>query len=209
MYDDGYSSGAVAATILAVYGAIFVFSLLLAAGIYVLMALSLSSLFKKVGIESWIAWVPYYNTWKWLELGGQRGWLALLALIPYGSIVTAVFLYIGMYRTGKAFGKDGAFVVLGIFLPFVWAFILGGRNGGDYHPEWFAAYGWPPPYAGYGAVPAEARQPAGYAQYGQPQYGQPQYGQQYPPQQQYPGQQAYPAQPTDPQQYPGQQPPVA
>ena len=201
MYDDGYSSSAVAATILAVYGAIFVFSLLLAAALYVLMALSLSSLFKKVGIDGWIAWVPIYNTWKWLELGGQQGWLSLIALIPYGSIVTSIFLYIGMYRTGKAFGKDGSFLVLGIFFPFVWAFILGGRNGGDYHPEWFAAYGWPPPFAGYGSVPAAARQQGAYTGYPQ---------QQYPAQQQpYPGQQPYQGQPTDPQQYPGQQPPVA
>jgi hypothetical protein len=60
--------------------------------------------------------------------------------------------------------------VLGIFFPFAWAFILGGRNGGEYHPEWFAAYGWPPPYAGYGGVPEGARHPdAVYAAYAQQQ----------------------------------------
>ena len=156
---DDYSA---AGAIFAIYAAFLVFTLLFAAGLYVLMALALSSFFKKVGVDSWIAWVPIYNNWKWLEVGGQQGWLALIALIPYGGIVTSIFLYIGMYRTGKAFGKDGAFLVLGIFLPFVWAFILGGRNSGEYHPEWFAAYGWPPPYAGYGSVPAAARQPAAY-----------------------------------------------
>ena len=168
--DNDYGYGAAAGTIFAVYAVILIFSLVLAAGIYVLMALALSSFFKKVGVESWIAWVPIYNTWKWLEVGGQQGWLALIALIPYGSIVTSIFLYIGMYRTGKAFGKDGAFLVLGIFLPFVWAFILGGKNSGEYHPEWFASYGWPPPFAGYGAVPAAARQPG---QYQQPQQAYP------------------------------------
>ena len=171
--DNDYGYSTAAGTILAVYAITMGFSLVLAAGLYVLMAISLSSFFKKVGVEGWIAWVPIYNTWKWLEVGGQQGWLSLIALIPYGSIVTSIFLYIGMYRTGKAFGKDGAFVVLGIFLPFVWAFMLGGRNSGEYHPEWFAAYGWPPPFAGYGAVPAAARQAAAYQQPYQP----------YPPQQ--------------------------
>ena len=184
-YDPSY--GAAAGTILAIYAGIFIFWLLLAAGIYVLMAISLSSFFKKVGVEGWIAWVPFYSTWKWLEIGGYAGWLSLLSLIPYGSIVTAVFLYIGMYRTGKAFGKDGSFVVLGIFLPFVWAFILGGKNSGEYHPEWFPAFGWPPPLAGYGSVPAEQRQPGGYRQQYQQPYGQQPYGQQpYPGQEQQP-----------------------
>jgi hypothetical protein len=157
--DYGYASGAASGLIVLV---VFAFYFVLLAGMYVLMSLALSSFFKKVGVEGWIAWVPVYNYWKWLEVGGQSGWLSLLMFIPYGSVVTAVFLYIGMYRTGRAFGKDGAFLVLGIFLPFVWAFILGGRNSGPYHPEWFASYGWPPPLAGYGSVPADQRQAGGY-----------------------------------------------
>ena len=118
---------------------------------YVVMALSLMSFFRKVGVEPWIAWVPIYSTWKWLEVGGQRGELALFSLIPYGSIATSVFLYIGMYRTGIAFRRDTSFLVLGIFLPFVWAFILGGRES-VYEPQRIAAAGYPPPLAGYGAA---------------------------------------------------------
>ncbi len=158
--DNDYVFGAALGTILAIYAIIIAFSLIFAAAYYVLMAIALSTFFTKVGVEGWIAWVPVYNYWKWLEIGGQPGWLALLALVPPGGYVTLVFMYIGMYRTGRAFGKDGSFLVLGIFLPFVWAFMLGGRNSGEYHPEWFAAYGWPPPYAGYGSVPAAARPPA-------------------------------------------------
>jgi hypothetical protein len=182
-YDYNYGSGAVLGTILAIYVAILIFSLLIAVAYYVVMAIALSTFFRKVGVEGWIAWVPIYSTWKWLEVGGHQGWLSLLTLVPGGSYVTAVFLYIGMYRTGRAFGKEGSFVVLGIFLPFVWAFILGGKNSGEYHPEWFAAYGWPPPFAGYGSVPAAARPPGGY-------------------------QQPYPAQPHQAQPYPEQQPPA-
>ena len=150
-YDYTYSDGAAAGTILAIYGAFFLFSLVFAAAVYVLMALALSSFFKKVGVESWIAWVPIYNTWKWLEVGGQQGWLALISLIPYGSIVTAVFLYIGMYRTGIAFGRDTGFFELGLFLPLVWAFMLGQKDA-NYEPQRLAYAGYPPPLAGYGSA---------------------------------------------------------
>jgi hypothetical protein len=49
--------------------------------------------------------------------------------------------------------------VLGIFLPFVWAFILGGKNE-VYRPETFASYGWPPPLAGYGSAQGGYTPPA-------------------------------------------------
>lgn len=137
--------------IVAIYIVILLFSLVLAAAFYVLMAIALSRFFRKVGVEPWIAWVPFYNTWKWLEVGGQQGWLALLALIPYAGIVTSVFLYIGMYRTGIAFRKESSWVVLGIFLPFVWCFMLAGQNE-EYHPELITQAGYPPPLAGYGSV---------------------------------------------------------
>src|ERR1700712_3266849 len=117
-YDGSYGY------IIAIYIVVGLFTLVLAAAFYVLMSIALSRFFRKVGVEPWIAWVPIYNNWKWLEVGGQQGWLSLLSLIPYGSIATSVFLYIGMYRTGFAFRKDGGFLVLGIFLPFVWAFVL-------------------------------------------------------------------------------------
>ncbi|NYF10355.1 high-affinity Fe2+/Pb2+ permease [Leifsonia sp. AK011] len=118
---------------------------------YVVMAIALMTFFRKVGVEPWIAWVPFYSTWKWLEIGGQQGAFVLFCLIPYGSIVTSVFLYIGMYRTGIAFGRDAGFLVLGIFLPFVWAFMLGAEES-VYHPERITAAGYPPPLAGYGSA---------------------------------------------------------
>jgi len=144
-YDGSYG------LIIAIYIVVVLVSLLIALAFYVVMSIALSRFFAKVGVEPWIAWVPFYNTWKWLEVGGQAGWLSLLSLIPYAGIVTSVFLYIGMYRTGIAFRKDGAFLVLGIFLPFVWAFILAGQNE-VYRPELITQAGYPPPLAGYGSV---------------------------------------------------------
>lgn len=139
------------AAFFALFATVLVVELIFALAYYALMAFALSTFFGKVGVERWIAWVPFYNNWKWLEVSGQQGWFALLSLIPGARIVTSVFLYIGMYRSGIAFRRDGAFVVLGIFLPFVWCFILGSKSE-VYQPELISAAGYPPPLAGYGSA---------------------------------------------------------
>jgi hypothetical protein len=148
---DSYTSDAVmystlflvAAWTFAVTAALLVIS-------WVLIAIPLSAVFRKAGIEPWKAWVPFYSTYTWLRLGGQSGHWVWLSLVPCGSTVTAIMLYIGMFSTGKAFAKDSGFLVLGIFLPWVWLFILGfGRD--EYRPELIAAAGLPGPLEGRGA----------------------------------------------------------
>ncbi len=95
--------------------------LLIVVIVYVVSAIFLGMIFKKAGIESWKAWVPVYNNWVLLEMGGQHGWLSLLAFVPFGSLVTAVFMYIAMYHIAIKFGKDGTlFIVLAIVAPVVW-----------------------------------------------------------------------------------------
>lgn len=88
--------------------------------VYVIVALLLSRIFQKAGVPAWIAWVPFYNTWKILELGDQQGFWAVLTIIPIVNYVSIVFLYIAMYKIGLRFGKESWFVVLAIFLPIVW-----------------------------------------------------------------------------------------
>ena len=126
-YSDPYSyttystdDAALATGVSLVFG--FVFFIFFVA-IYVVMALCLMQIFKKAGVKPWIAWVPFYNHWKMLEIGGQQGFWAILAIIPFVNIVSAVFTYIAMYNIGLKLGKDGAYVLLAIFLPPVW-FIL-------------------------------------------------------------------------------------
>lgn len=87
---------------------------------YVIMSFLLSRIFRKAGVAGWKAWVPVYNTWITYELGGQKGWWALILLVPVLSIVAVVFLYIAMYEIGLKLGKDGYFVLWAIFLPIVW-----------------------------------------------------------------------------------------
>jgi hypothetical protein len=115
-----------------------VFFLILAAGIYVVNAIFLGKIFKKAGVESWIAWVPFYNNWKFLELGGYQGWIAILSIIPYAGIVTTVFMCMAAYQIGLKLRKDGVWVVLYIFLSLVWIIIL--AVDGSY---WDDAYGKP------------------------------------------------------------------
>ena len=100
-----------------------VFALVFALGaiiVYVLFSYMLGRIFKKAGVEAWKAWVPVYNVWIMLELGGQAGWWAILAFVPFINIAAAVMQYIAMYRIGLRLGKEGWFVLLAIFLPIVW-----------------------------------------------------------------------------------------
>lgn len=152
-YGSGYSDGgAIAAFILAIYAIIFGVVIFFWIAWYVVTAFAFMSFFRKVGVKPWIAWVPFYNTWVRLELGGQPGWISLLSIVPYGGgTVTLVFVGISSYRTDIGFRKDGGYVALAILLPFVWAFILGGKDS-VYDPALITAAGHPPPRAGYGSV---------------------------------------------------------
>ncbi len=146
------TTAALFASLIAVYLIVFGVILVVALLEWVLVSYTFMLLYRKVGIEPWSAWVPVYSTWKLLELGGHQGWLSLLSLLPPGRYVTAVFMYIGAYRTSIAFGKDGAWVLLAIFVPFVWAYLLS-RDTEVYRPEVFAERGWQGPFVGDGARP--------------------------------------------------------
>lgn len=122
LYSTTYDSSEAAVAV----GAFLLFSFfffIFFIGIYVVMALCLMRIFKKAGVKEWIAWVPFYNTWKMLEIGGQQGFWAVLAILPLVNIVSAVFMYIAMYNIGLKLGKDGAYVLIAIFLAPIW-FIL-------------------------------------------------------------------------------------
>ncbi len=104
----------------AAFMGIMIFALIGALIGYVINAFLLSRIFKKAGVETWKAWVPVYNVWVTLELGGQNGWWAIVMLIPFVNIVGLVFYFIAAYHIGLKLGKEGAFVLLAIFLPIVW-----------------------------------------------------------------------------------------
>ncbi len=119
--DYSYTTSTVdAATAWAVIMSMIGFFLFVAVIGYVVMSFILSRIFKKAGVEEWIAWVPIYNSWKLLEIGGQPGWWAVLAVVPVVNIVSIVMLFIAMYNIGLKLGKEGAFILWAIFIPLVW-----------------------------------------------------------------------------------------
>ena len=95
---------------------------------YVIYSFLLGRVFKKAGVPQWAAWVPIYNIWQLLIIGNQKGFWALLSLVPFLNIVSTVFLYIAMYHVSKKLGKDDWFVILAIFLPIIWLLWLAFDN---------------------------------------------------------------------------------
>lgn len=91
---------------------------------YAIYAIILGKIFKKAGIKSSIAWIPIYNTWKFLEMGDQKGFWALFMLIGPLAMVTTVFTWIAMSHIGKKFGKEDWFLVVGILLAPIWFIML-------------------------------------------------------------------------------------
>lgn len=102
-----------------------VVSLVCAAGAYIFMSLLYRMIFKKAGVKTSIAWIPIYNSWKFLEIGDQKGFWSIMSFIPGLNIVAAIFMYIAMFHIGKKLGKEDWFVLVGILAAPIWFLILG------------------------------------------------------------------------------------
>ena len=121
--DDGYNSyqyDTLSGEGVGIASGLFAFFILFTVLSYAIFAFLLGKIFKKSGVPQWAAWVPVYNNWKLLEIGGQQGFWAVLALIPFVNLVAAIFIYISMYQIGLKLQKESWFVILAIFLPLVW-----------------------------------------------------------------------------------------
>jgi|GEM_PF-5236526 len=91
---------------------------------WLITAYLLSRIFKKAGAASWQAYVPVLSNWRFLELGGQKGFMSLVTFIPVVGIIGTVYYYIAMYNVGLKLGKDTGYVFLGVFLPLIWFIVL-------------------------------------------------------------------------------------
>ncbi len=101
---------------------------------YILMGVFLGNIFAKFGVSRGKAFVPFYRSWIFFNIGGLNSPLALLAfawIIPFiGWFATAgyfVFRTMAAYGIAKEMGKQhaGAWTALFFFFPWVWAAILG------------------------------------------------------------------------------------
>lgn len=204
---DSYYYDASAAAAL---GIVVLLSFIFAIVGYVLTSIFLMKIFEKAGVQGkWRAWVPVYNSMIFLKLGDLSPWLILygvgasilLGWIPFiGQLVilaSAVLMVLAAYRVGQKLQKEGAWVVLYIFLSIVWLGIAAFDKS-----RWNAQIP-PAPWAGnaffgdrtvWDGIPAQASAAApGYG--AQPGYGAPQG---------YAAPQGY-----QPPQQPGYQPPAA
>ena len=107
--------------------AFFLIFVLVAAVIgYVISSLLYMLIFKKAGIDTKKAWIPFYNRWTFFELGGQEGWKSLLTFVPYvGLIISLVFEVLAVIEISKKLDKSPAWSVLFIFAAPIWFLILG------------------------------------------------------------------------------------
>lgn len=117
-YNYPISDGDVASALFV--GTFIFFFFLFALVSYIVTVFLLGRILKKAGLPQWAAWVPVYNTWKFLELGGQLGWWAVLYFVPFLGLISIIFMAIAAHHIGLKFGKEKWFVLVAIFLPLVW-----------------------------------------------------------------------------------------
>lgn len=104
-----------------VFGVLALYALVIIGG-YVLGSWLLSRVFKKFGEKPSRAWIPFYNIWKFLELGDQKGfWM----FVPGAN---AIFMVMAAYNLGKKIGKSDAFVLLYIFVQPIWLIMMGSKS---------------------------------------------------------------------------------
>ena len=105
---------------------LLVFVLVVAIIGYVISSLLYMLIFKKAGIDTKKAWIPFYNKWIFFELGGQEGWKSLLTFVPYvGLIISFVFEVLAVIEISKKLDKSPAWSLLFIFAAPIWFLILG------------------------------------------------------------------------------------
>lgn len=202
-YDSSYDSSGAGAFV----ALILLIELLVFAVLYVGTAIAWMGVFKKAGYPGWIGFVPFYNSWVLVKIGGRPESNFWLQLIPYAGIYWTVLM---LNNVSKSFGKDSGYTVGLVFIPWVFASMLSFGQARYLGPSYVN------PQLAYGDYPQQYAQPQ---QYGQPQgyYTQDPAAQQQPYGQQAPGPygqqqpygQRYPQQPPAPQDPGAPQPPQA
>ncbi len=90
--------------------------------VYVLLIVAWWKIFQKAGEAGWKSLIPIYNLYILFKIVWGNGWMCLLMLIPCVNIVIDILMSI---KLAKAFGKGTGFGIGLIFLPNIFALILG------------------------------------------------------------------------------------
>lgn len=210
-----YDTGAAIAALFA----FIVVGLIFGIAAYVVTSLFMMKVFEKAGVQGkWRAWIPVYNSMIFSKLGDLSPWLVLysfggaivLSWIPVLNIFAGllslaggVVLALAAYRVGQKLQKEGAWVVLYIFLSIVWLGIMAfdkSRWNTQIAPAPWAANNFFGDRTVWEGIPVQSSAAAA------PGYGAP-HGYPAPQQPGYPQQTAQPGYPQQPA--PGYQPPAA
>ena len=105
---------------------VFLIAAVLAIPLTLLSIAGYWKMFQKAGLPGWGSLIPIYKSVCVLRLAGLSPWWLLGAIIPILNLVAMVVIFlIAPFRLSKAFGR-GALVGLGmLFLPFLFAPLLG------------------------------------------------------------------------------------
>ena len=88
----------------------------IALGMYVYVALALSTIAKKTKTENpWMAWIPIVNVILMLNIAKKPLWWIVLCLIPFVNIVIFIILWMAI---AEARGKPNWWGIL-MIVPFV------------------------------------------------------------------------------------------
>lgn len=82
--------------------------------LYAVNSWLLGSLYRKVGIATWKAWVPVYQLWPFFELGGFRGAWSLTALLPTLQSIFSTIALVQLYLSAD-FGQESGLSTLAGF----------------------------------------------------------------------------------------------
>lgn len=125
---------------------------------YLVSGFILSRIFKKAGRSPGAAFIPFYNSWVLLELGGQSGAHVLWNFLPFvGPIIFLVFYIMAMLEMGRRFGKSATFSVVGLVLFSLIGFIILAFDDSRYNGATpVAAAGYTPPMPGGPVAPGAA-----------------------------------------------------
>ena len=84
--------------------------------IIVLMIIAKWKVYEKANQPGWAVLIPIYNTLVFLQIVGKPWWWIFLMFIPY---VNLVFIIWASNMLSKSFGKEEAFTVGLVLLPYV------------------------------------------------------------------------------------------
>lgn len=78
------------------------------------LLLSYVLLFRRMGVPIGWALIPFVNEWKLYDAVWGDGYFSLFQYVPY---IGFCFRLVMLYKSGRAFGKEGAAMVFAVLLP--------------------------------------------------------------------------------------------